>query len=305
MTALPTSYTLNSGATCPILGLGTSEMQNVADVIYNSIKDGTRLIDTAAMYGNEEEIGKGINKAITEGIVKREDLFIITKLLCTERQDPENAIKQSLTRLNLSYIDLYLDHWPLFIQIKDGQIVNKAPMHVVWEKMESFVEQGLTKSIGVSNYNVQSLCNLLSFCKIKPSFLEVEFHPYLYQKNLLDFCNRENIRILGYNPLVRGSYCNEFHKDNLTDLLNEPIIVELANKYQKTPGQIVLNWFCCIGVIPIPRTSNTKRMVENLGATQFKLSDEDKDKITALNKNYRFCPSTNWPGTFSGIDLHA
>ena len=299
------TYTLNSGYQCPILGLGTSEMKDVSQVIYASIKDGTRLIDTAAMYENEEEIGKGINQAITDGIVKREDLFIITKLNICDRENPEEAIKLSLKKLNLSYVDLYLDHWPMFIHIKEGQIIKKAPMHVVWEKMESFVEKGYTKSIGVSNYNVQSLCNLLSFCKIKPAFLEVEFHPYLYQKHLLDFCNRENIKILAYNPLVKGPYCQKFHKNANPNLLEEPLIKELASKYNKTVGQIILNWFVCLGVIPIPRTSSMTRMKENLIAGTFTMDEADCNKVCALNKNYRFCPSTNWPTWFCDIDFHA
>ena len=299
-------YELNSGFKAPILGLGTSDMKDVDKVIYASIKDGTRLIDTAAMYGNEEEIGKGINKAIADGIVKREELFVITKLNICDRENPQQALELSLKKLNLTYVDLYLDHWPMFIHYDDkGNIIKKAPVHVVWQVMESLVEKGLTKSIGISNYNVQSLCNLLSFCKIKPACLEVEFHPYLYQKHLLDFCRKENIRIIAYNPLVRGPYCKTFHSDANPNLLEEPIITELANKYKKTAGQIVLNWFVCLGVIPIPRTSSMTRMQENLGATQFKMEEVDFNNVTALNRNYRFCPSSNWPKWFDGIEMHA
>ena len=301
----PPSHKLNSGHTCPLIGLGTVSVKSVDEVVYNSIKDGTRMIDTADAYGNEVEIGKGISRAINDGIVKREDLFIITKLNARERDDPETQIKKSLTNLGLTYIDLYLDHWPLFIQYKNGEPTKKAPLHVTWRKMESFVEQGLTRSIGVSNYNVQSLCDLLSFCSIKPSFLEVEFHPYLYQKNLLEFCKSQNIKILAYNPMVKGSYCKQFHSKEHSDLLNETIIQELSVKYAKTPGQIVLNWSICVGVIPIPSTSNINRMKENIIAYQFKMSNEDIQRISSLNKNYRFCPSTNWPNTFGGIDLHA
>lgn len=305
METLGTSHTLNSGHTCPLLGLGTVSVKAVDEVVYNSIKDGTRMIDTADAYGNEVEIGRGIARAINEGLVKREDLFIITKLNARERDDPEAQIKKSIEKLGLTYIDLYLDHWPLFIQYKNGEMVKNAPLHVTWRKMESFVEQGLTRSIGVSNYNVQSLCNLLSFCTIKPSFLEVEFHPYLYQKNLLEFCRSQNIKVLAYNPMVKGSYCKQYHSQEPSDLLNETIIKELSEKYQKTPGQIVLNWSVCLGAIPIPSTSNVNRMKENIIACQFKMSDDDVNRISALNKNYRFCPSTNWPATFAWIDLHA
>lgn len=286
-------YNLSSGHKIPLIGLGTSRMENVEEVVYSSIKDGVRLIDTAAMYENEEPIGKGIKKAIDDKLVKREELYIITKLNTTDRHDPEGAIKASLKRLNLSYVDLYLDHWPVSIKLEGSEIKTKNPLHVVWPKMESLVEKGYTKSIGVSNYNVQSLYHLLSFCKIKPACNEVEFHPYLYQKHLLDFCKRENIRLLAYNPMVKGEYVQE-HKEVNLNLLEEPVVKDLATKYNKTPGQIALNWIISVGVIPIPRTSSLTRMKENLGAITFKLSQEDIEKISALNKNYRFCVSTKF-----------
>ena len=298
------NYTLLSGCNIPLMGLGTSEMGNVEAVVYASIRDGARLIDTAAMYGNEEEIGKGINKAIADGIVKREELFVITKVNICDRANPELAIKASLKRLNLSYIDLYLDHWPFAFKYEGETKVNTQPLHEVWPKMESLVEKGLAKSIGVSNYNIQSLCNLLSFCKIKPSCNEVEFHPYLYQKNLLDFCTRENIRIIAYNPLVKGSYVQSLHKEANLNLLEEPLVKELATKYNKTPGQIALNWLIYLGIIPIPRTSSLSRMKENLGAMDFKLSKEDHDKMSKLNRNYRFCSTTQWKD-IDCIDLFA
>ena len=158
-----------NGAKIPTVGLGTHAMTcDVAELVYNSIKNGIRLIDTALNYGTEEGIGKGINKAIEEGIVKREDLFIITKGN-DEWTDPEDEIKKSLKLLQLDYVDLYLEHWPKFLKYTEKhEIINKLPMHVVWPIMESFVEKGYTKYIGVSNYNVQSLLNVLSFCKIKP-----------------------------------------------------------------------------------------------------------------------------------------
>lgn len=301
---METSYTLINNNKIPIIGLGTSDMENVAEVVYHSIKEGVRLIDTAAIYGTEEGIGQGIARAIKEGIVTREDLFVITKLSPYTKDDIEGSIKASLAALNLTYVDLYLDHWPSSQKTKNGKKYPVVPLHIFWPKMEEAVEKGYTKSLGVSNYNVQSLCNLLSFCKVKPVVLEVEFHPYLYQKNLLDFCNKENIRIIAYNPLVRGPYCEKFHKEVYVDLLNEDIIKELAKKYNKTQGQIALNWIICLGVIPIPRTSKIDRMKENLGAATFRLTDEEVKKISALNKNYRFCSSLNWE-SFSGIDLFA
>ena len=281
------------------LGLGTAQIgntKNISEVVYNSIKSGVRLIDTAEVYGSEVGVGLGIKKAIEEGIVKREDLFIITKCYPYSKNDPENAIKNSLKNLKLDYVDLYLDHWPAFVEINEkGENYNLNPMHILWPKFESLIEKKYTKNIGVSNYNVQSLVNLLSFCKIKPFANEVEFHPYLYQKNLLSYCEKENIKIIAYNPICKGNYDYHKGKEKLNlDLLNEPIIKELSNKYKKTPGQIVLNWEINKNVIPIPATSKTTRMKENLGALEFTMDESDIKKIDNLNKNYRFSSSICW-----------
>ena len=281
------------------LGLGTAQIgntKNISEVVYNSIKSGIRLIDTAEVYGSEVGVGLGIKKAIEEGIVKREDLFIITKCYPYSKNDPENAIKNSLKNLKLDYVDLYLDHWPAFVEINEkGENYNLNPMHILWPKFESLIEKKYTKNIGVSNYNVQSLVNLLSFCKIKPFANEVEFHPYLYQKNLLSYCEKENIKIIAYNPICKGNYDYHKGKEKLNlDLLNEPIIKELSNKYKKTPGQIVLNWEINKNVIPIPATSKTTRMKENLGALEFTVDESDIKKVDNLNKNYRFSSSICW-----------
>jgi diketogulonate reductase-like aldo/keto reductase len=301
------SITLNNKLSIPLIGLGTSHMQNAAEVVYQSIKDGTRLIDTASKYLNEEEVGKGIKKAIEEGIVKREDLFVVTKCWITEKEDPEKAIRSSLARLQLDYVDLYLDHWPSGKSYGGREQFKFVSMKDMWPKMESLVEKGLTKSIGVSNYNVQNILIILSLCKIKPAVNEVEFHPYLYQKDLKEFCDKEGIKILAYNPVVKGSYCkNRYEKEMLEkglDLLNEDVVKNLAKKYNKTPGQIVLNWHIHLGVIPIPGSSNPNRMKENLGSAQFEMEENDFQLICALSekKEFRFCDSL----PIYGIDIFA
>ena len=312
---------LNNGLDIPIMGLGTTRMRNlddankslrddnrmkdVEDVVYNSIKHGTRLIDTASKYDNEVEVGKGINKAIEEGIVKREDLFVVTKMWLDEKEDPEKALKQSLTKLQLSYVDLYLDHWPSGKCYNGKNNFKLVPVKEIWTKMEKLVEQNLTKSIGVSNYNVQNLLIILSFCKIKPVVDEVEFHPYLYQKDLKEFCDKENIKIISYYPLIKGvKFKERFPKimnEKKLDLLNEEIVLNLAQKYGKTVGQIVLNWHVHLGVIPIPGSSNPERMKENLAAIDFKMEDKDYDLLSSLDKQFRFCDGIG----IYGIDIFA
>ena len=200
---------------------------------------------------------------------------------------------------DLEYVDLFLDHWPTLYSYGADSAYPKekaTPMHIVWSQMEKCQEEGLTKSIGVSNYNVQSLCNLLSFCKIKPVVDEVEFHPYLYQKNLLNFCNKENIKILSYCPVVKG----KAGEKNL-NIFEEEIIKNLAKKYGKTEGQIILNWHMCVGVIPIPGTSNKERFKENLASCDFKLTNEEIEEICKLNTMSRICGGT----AFGGPDIFA
>ena len=312
---------LNNGLEIPIMGLGTTRLRNLDDankslkgddrmkdveeVVYSSIKHGTRLIDTASKYENEVEVGKGIKKAIDEGIVKREDLFVITKMWPDEKEDPEKALKQSLERLQLSYVDLFLDHWPSGKCYNGKNNFKLISVKDMWPKMEKLVEENLTKSIGVSNYNVQNLLIVLSICKIKPVVNEVEFHPYLYQKDLKEFCDLENIKIIAYYPLIKGvNYKSRFTKimnEKKLDLLNEEIVKNLANKYGKTVGQVILNWHVHLGVIPIPGSANPERMKENLAAIDFKMEDKDYDLISSLDKQFRFCDGIG----IYGIDIFA
>ena len=300
---------LNNGLLCPTIGLGTTLMKNVEEVVYQSIKDGTRLIDTASRYDNEVEVGKGINKAISEGIVKREDLFVITKCWIIEKEEPEKALKRSLEKLNLSYVDLYLDHWPCGKDYTGENKFKLVSIRDLWPKYEHLQEQGLTKSIGVSNYNVQNLLTILSFCKIKPVANEVEFHPYLNQKALKEFCDKEDIKLISYYPLITGtnfkSRFGRFEKilvEKKLDLLNEDIVKDLAKKYNKTPGQIILNWHIKLGLIPIPGTSNPNRMKENLGSLDFSLDKKDIELLSSFdNKQFRYCDGLG----IYGIDIFA
>ena len=282
---------LNNGLEMPLLGLGSSRIGNIVDVVYNSIKDGLRLIDTAFKYGNEEEIGKGLRKVLDEGIVKREELFIIGKIWIDDRKDPEAAIKSTLKKLQLDYLDLYLDHWPSGNNYANPDAPKQIPIFEFWPKMEELVDKGLTKSIGCSNYNVQSLLNLLSFCRIKPVANEVEYHPYYCQEALKEFCDKENIAIIAYYPLAKGNGAKTYIKahNGEMDIFKERIVEDLIEKYGKTAGQIILNWHAVQGIIAIPGTSNPKRMKENLQALDFQMSQNDVKNLCKFGKKMKFC----------------
>ena len=294
---------LNNGLNIPLMGLGTSRIVPAEDIVYYSIKDGTRLIDTAFNYKNEDKVGLGIAKAIKEGIVKREDLFIIGKIWINQRDDPEKALKGTLKNLKLEYIDMYMDHWPTgknYDPKKPDEKFEMEPINTFWPKMEKLVEDGLTKSIGVSNYNVQALCNLISICKIKPVANEIEFHPYFYQKDLKDFCDKVNIAVISYYPFPRGKGARDYIEEHNGEMniLKEPIIIELAKKYSKinnmdiNEGMIILNWHIQLGNIPIPGTCSINRMKSNLKALEFKMEEEDIKKLCSFERQIsmrKFC----------------
>lgn len=196
---------LNNGFKMPKIGLGTAQLPNPEQFVYLALKKGMRLIDTASIYKKEKEIGTGINRAIKEGIVKREEIFLVSKLWVSEKDNVIGAVANQLADFNLDYIDLYLDHWPMQIFHRNDQEI-KVPAHKVWEQMETLVKFSLVKSIGVSNYNVQRMHDLLSYANIPPTTLQVEMNPYFQQKTLKSFCLQNSISLMAYNSLCNESY---------------------------------------------------------------------------------------------------
>jgi diketogulonate reductase-like aldo/keto reductase len=297
------SYTIKlyNGQIIPSLGLGTFNVKDVGKIVFQAIKNGIRLIDGALRYMNEKEVGEGINRAINEGIVKREDLFIITKLWCGDKENPEEGIKKSLNDLNLSYVDAYLDHWPMQIFEWEGKNYS-IPTHVFWKKMEDLVRKGYTKSIGVTNYNVQRLMDLLTYAEIKPVINQIEYHPYLVQDNLIKYCKENEIQVMAYGVLCKGFYVSKFHIEKNIDLLEEKIVKEIAHSYNSSSGIIALRFALSQDLITIFSTSNTNRIEDNFKSLKQKLKDEEISKLKSLNKDIRCNQSKQWP-FFKGIDL--
>lgn len=249
----------------PLLGLGVYKAtgeNEVEQAIVHATQAGYRLIDTASAYANEDGVGRGI----IQSKIPRKDLFITTKIWNNAQRlgDVEGAFMRSLERLQLDYVDLYLIHWPV-----PGCFLN------TWKEMEKLLESGRAQSIGVSNFDIRHLEELSKYSDIVPAVNQIEFHPYWYQKNLLEYCQDRGIQVQAYAPLARGAY------------MDNDIMCILATKYAKTPAQIGLRWAIQKGVSVIPKSTNPERIRTNCEVFDFELAPEDMDIIDTLNQNLR------------------
>jgi 2,5-diketo-D-gluconate reductase A len=258
------AYALRDGNTIPAIGLGTYGLDDQAgiDAITESIADGYRLIDTAFNYGNEEAVGEAIRRTD----VDRSDLVIATKLPGKHHGFDETiaSFEQSRSRLDLDWVDLYLIHWPL---PRLGKYVES------WRAMISLREKGLVRSIGVSNFTPEMLARLIDSTGIVPVLNQVELHPYFPQEELRAFHDEHDIRTVSWSPLAKR-----------TELLQEPVVVEVAAAHGVTPAQAVLRWHVELEAVPIPKSSDAARRRENLDVFGFSLTTEEVDAISALSR---------------------
>eukprot|EP00347_Sterkiella_histriomuscorum_P004247 403361182 len=281
--------TLNNGIKMPQFGLGTYRAtEGVAEICKRAIsEEGYRAIDTATKYDNEADVGQAIRECLDQGVVKREELFITTKLWKSDFADPEKALRTSLEKLQIDYVDLYLIHWmiPDLRTNEKGEIdFLKVPLHKVWKDMESLVKKGLAKSIGVSNCLVPQLLDILTYCEIKPVLNQIEIHPYFNQQEAIDFHRKLNVHVEAYAPLGNKEF---EHRGTKKNLLEDNTIKQIAEKYNRTPAQIILNWHLQRGVIVITKTSKGRRLSENIDIFDFKLDQSDMDQINSLNIDAR------------------
>jgi diketogulonate reductase-like aldo/keto reductase len=259
---------LSNGIKMPWLGLGVWQVEDGAEVkntVKWAIKAGYRSIDTAAAYGNEA----GVGKAIKECGVAREELFITTKLW-NANQGYETALKafeKSRKLLGLEYVDLYLIHWPV-----KGKYVDS------WKALVKLYQDGLVRAIGVSNFHTHHLEDVMSDSGVVPMVNQVECHPWLTQKPLLNFCKANNIQLEAYSPLMHGN------------LNKEPLLAEIGEKYEKTAAQVVLRWDLQNEIVVIPKSVRESRIIENADIFDFQLALEDMERIDALNRDQRFLP---------------
>lgn len=263
---------LNNGIKMPIIGLGTWTFTNeeAEEAVYIAIKNGYRLIDTAQYYGDEVGVGKGVRKAISEGIVKREDIFVTSKIYAST--DHNKAIEKSLSNLDLDYIDLLLIHQPGFD--------DKG----LYQTMEKYYKEGKLKAIGISNYYTkEAIDEVLSYAEIVPTVIQNENHIYYQNNELQDYVKQYGIIIESWYPFGGRGHTDEN--------FNNETIVKIAKKYNKTSAQIILRWQLQAGYIVIPGSKNPDHIKENISIFDFELSDEDMKEIDNINEKRRY---ENW-----------
>jgi diketogulonate reductase-like aldo/keto reductase len=272
--------TLNNGVQMPIFGLGVWQADNASaeNAVYAALKHGYKMVDTAKQYGNEAGVGRGIARALADGLIKRSDLFVTSKVANQDHGYAQTIAKLdgTLARLQLDYLDLYLIHWPV-----DGMYVE------TWRALEDLYAAGKVRAIGVSNFDVHRLQVLLRQGKIVPAINQVEFNPQMQEREMQDFAREHGIQLEGWSPLGHGS------------AMSDPTIGAIAQAHGKTAAQVILRFDVQSNVITIPKTVHENRLVENAGIWDFELTDAEMAAIRGLDKNERslWYPAFGWYGT--------
>lgn len=263
--------TLNNGTKMPVIGFGTFQIPE-GEEVFNSVKwaleAGYRMIDTAMTYQNEE----GVGSAIRESGISREEIFVTTKLWNTDQgyENTLKAIEVSLAKLGLSYVDLYLIHFPSASEDRNITIDKRKE---TWKAMEEIYQKGLAKAIGVSNFTIKHLSEMKNYAKVMPTVDQVEFHPFLYQEELLNYCKKNNIVLEAYRSLTGAKK------------LPNTVIENISKKYGRTDAQILIRWALQHGCVSIPKSVHKERIIENLNVFDFELKDEDMKTLNDLNEN--------------------
>ncbi|TDL91743.1 aldo/keto reductase [Vibrio vulnificus] len=269
---LQDTVTLHNGVKMPGFGLGVFKVEEgpeLVNAVKVAIKHGYRSIDTAAIYGNEEGVGQGIREGLKEAGISREEIFVTSKVWNADLgyESTIAAYETSLQKLGLEYLDLYLIHWPVEGKYKDA-----------WKALETLYKEGKVKAIGVSNFQISHLEDLMKDAKIKPVINQVECHPRLTQKELQAFCLKHGIHLEAWSPLMQG------------ELLNNEVLTEIATKYNKSVAQVILRWDVQNDIITIPKSTKEHRIVENASVFDFELTKEEIKRIDEMNQNHRVGP---------------
>lgn len=269
---LQDTTTLHNGVQMPWFGLGVFKVEDGAELVESvkaAIKNGYRSIDTAAIYGNESGVGQGIREAMAEYNVTREELFVTSKVWNADLgyESTLAAYETTLNKLGLDFLDLYLIHWPV-----------EGKFQEAWRALETLYKDGRVKAIGVSNFQIHHLETLMKDAAVKPMINQVELHPQLTQKELIDYCKKQGIQIEAWSPLMQGQ------------LLDHPVLKEIAETHNKSIAQVILRWDLQHGIVTIPKSTKEHRIIENSNVFNFELSESELSRIDALNQNLRVGP---------------
>ncbi|GMG19066.1 unnamed protein product [Ambrosiozyma monospora] len=305
---------LNNGISIPQIGFGCWKVDKAtcAQQIYDAIKVGYRLFDGAQDYGNEKEVGQGINKAIADGLVKREELTVVSKLW-NNYHAPNNvklAIKKVLSDLQLDYLDIFYIHFPIaqkFVPIEEkyppgfycgpnGWEFENVTLLETYRALEGLVDEGLVKSLGISNFSGALIQDLLRGARIKPALLQIEHHPYLTQEKLIKWAQAQGISVVGYSSFGPQSFLeldSETAKGAVS-LFQHETIKAIADKHNVSTAKVLLRWATQRGLLIIPKSNKKERLIQNLQINDFDLTEQDIAEINALNLNLRFNDPWTW-----------
>ncbi|MBX3418548.1 MAG: aldo/keto reductase [Pirellulaceae bacterium] len=304
-------FQLSDGSAIPALGLGTWQIpaESAGKSVKQAIEIGYRHIDCAKAYGNEASIGVGLSEVIRQGTVKREELWITSKLWndAHHRENVRPALEQTLADLQLDYLDLYLMHWPvahrpgiLRPESPDGFVsLDDLPLEETWQALIECRESGLCRHIGVANFSIHKLARLSESTGVVPEINQVELHPYLQQSALVEYCARQGIQVTAYSPLGSPTRPNPLRNPQETELLNEPQVREIAERLAVSPGQVLLAWAIQRGTIPIPKSASLTHQQENLAAQSVDLDESALATLASLERQRRYIHGRFWviPGS--------
>ncbi|EPR71442.1 aldo/keto reductase [Cyclobacterium qasimii] len=288
----------------PMLGLGTwkSGPGEVYQAVLWALEAGYRHIDCAAIYQNEKEVGDALNKAFKDGIVSREEVWVTSKLWnnAHEMDKVEGGLQKSLADLQLDYLDLYLIHWP--ISLKEEVMFPKSgddfldyktvPLSDTWKGMEALKDKGLVKHIGVSNFNISKLKEILDSCVIAPEMNQIELHPYLPQDGLVGFCKENGINITAYSPLGSADRPKARQKDDDPILMEHKVFKDIAQKHGVSVAQVLIAWSLHRDIAVIPKSANKERIKANLESKDVELQADDLKSIADINSHHRYIDGT-------------